>query len=108
MCISKRIKWILKKSHREKFFFLIFLQSIHQVDIKNVVKLASDFFPYFEALYTNSDLYMIILISFDLFLGHDSIVELMEAVDTNVPDPDRNLETPFFLPVEATHSIPGR
>jgi len=41
-------------------------------------------------------------------LGHDSIVELMEAVDTNVPDPDRNLETPFFLPVEGTHSIPGR
>ena len=45
---------------------------------------------------------------FDLFLGHDSIVELMEAVDTHVPDPDRNLDTPFFLPVEATHSIPGR
>merc|ERR1712008_451050 len=41
-------------------------------------------------------------------LGRDSIVELMEAVDTIVPDPDRNLDTPFFLPVEATHSIPGR
>merc|ERR1711971_992121 len=41
-------------------------------------------------------------------LGHDAIVELMEAVDTNVPDPDRNLETPFFLPVEGTYSIPGR
>ena len=53
-------------------------------------------------------LYMIILISFAFFLGHDAIVELMEAVDTNVPDPDRNLETPFFLPVEGTHSIPGR
>ena len=38
MCISKRKKWILKKSHREKcFFFCIFLQSIHQVDIKNIV-----------------------------------------------------------------------
>ena len=53
-------------------------------------------------------MYMIVLISFELFLGHDAIVELMEAVDTNVPDPDRNLETPFFLPVEGTHSIPGR
>ena len=52
--ISKRIMWIISKSHR-KFFFLIFLQSIHQVDMKNVVKWASDFFPYFEALYTNSD-----------------------------------------------------
>ena len=39
-----------------KFFFLIFLQSIHQVDMKNVVKCAVDFFPYFEALYTNSAL----------------------------------------------------
>ena len=33
----------------------IFLQSI-QVDMKNVVKFSSDFFPYFEALYTNSDI----------------------------------------------------
>ena len=46
--------WIISKSHREIFFFLIFLQSIHQVDMKNVVKWAEDFFPYFEALYTNS------------------------------------------------------
>ena len=28
--ISKRIMWIISKSHREKFFFLIFLQSIHR------------------------------------------------------------------------------
>ena len=52
--ISKRIMWIISKSHREKIFFLIFLQSIHQVDMKNVDKCASDFFPYFETLYTNS------------------------------------------------------
>ena len=43
--ISKRIMWIISKSHREKNFFLIFLQSIHQVDMKNVVKWAWDFFP---------------------------------------------------------------
>ena len=30
------------------------MQSIHQVDMKNVVKWASDFFPYFKTLYTNS------------------------------------------------------
>jgi hypothetical protein len=29
---------IISKSHREIYFFLIFLQSIHQVDMKNVVK----------------------------------------------------------------------
>ena len=38
--ISKRIMWIISKSHREKIFFLIFLQSIHQVDMKIVVKWA--------------------------------------------------------------------
>ena len=32
----------------------------------------------------------------------------MEAVDTNVPDPVREFDTPFFLPVEGTYSIPGR
>ena len=32
----------------------------------------------------------------------------MEAVDSNVPEPERSLETPFFLPVEATYSITGR
>ena len=58
--ISKRIMWIISKSHREKKFFLIFLQSIHQVDMKNVVKFSSDFFPYFEALYTNSVQYDVV------------------------------------------------
>merc|ERR1711997_422022 len=41
-------------------------------------------------------------------LGKNSILELMEAVDTNVPDPERSFDTPFFLPVEGTYSIPGR
>ena len=43
------------KSHREKKFFLIFLQSIHQVDMKNVVKCYKDFFGYFNALKTHSE-----------------------------------------------------
>ena len=51
MCILKQIKWILKK-HREIFllFFCIFLQSTHQVDMKNVVECWKDFFAYFNAL----------------------------------------------------------
>ena len=32
----------------------------------------------------------------------------MEAVDTHVPDPDRQLDGPFLMPIEQTHSIPGR
>ena len=49
MCISKRIKWIISKSNSE-IFFCIFLQSLHLVDIKNVVKCWKDFFGYFNAL----------------------------------------------------------
>merc|ERR1712223_629526 len=41
-------------------------------------------------------------------LGRDSIVELMDNVDSYVPDPNRQLGGPFFLPIEHTHSIPGR
>merc|ERR1712156_320884 len=41
-------------------------------------------------------------------LGRDSIVELMDNVDSYVPEPNRQLDGPFFLPIEHTHSIPGR
>ena len=50
--ISKRIMWIISKSHREKFFFFIFLQFIHQVDMKNIVECQKEFFAYFNALET--------------------------------------------------------
>jgi len=36
------------------------------------------------------------------------ILELMEAVDTYVPDPVRELEKPFLMPVEDVFSIKGR
>ena len=52
MCISKRIKWIKKKSHREKKNFCIFFQSPHQVDMKNVVECPREFIAYFNALET--------------------------------------------------------
>jgi hypothetical protein len=54
MCISKRIKWILKKSHRENFFFCIFFQFTHQVGMKNNVECYKEFFGYFNVLETNS------------------------------------------------------
>ena len=54
MCISKRLMWIISKNHRE-IFFCIFLQSPHQVDMKNAVKCWKDFFGYFNALETHSD-----------------------------------------------------
>ena len=47
--------WIISKSHCEKFLwgFWIFLQSPHQVDMKNIVKCYKHFFGYFNALKTH-------------------------------------------------------
>ena len=72
MCISKRIKWILKKSHREKFFFCIFLKSTHQVDMKNVVECQKEFFAYFNALETRGVL-LTLSCGLTLFQGTNSV-----------------------------------
>lgn len=34
--------------------------------------------------------------------------KLLDAVDTHIPVPTRDLEKPFLLPVESVYSIPGR
>ncbi|GCC44237.1 hypothetical protein chiPu_0028111, partial [Chiloscyllium punctatum] len=41
-------------------------------------------------------------------IGRDSILKLLDAVDTYIPLPDRDLEHPFLLPIEQIYSIPGR
>lgn len=33
--------------------------------------------------------------------------KLLDAVDTHIPVPTRDLEKPFLLPVESVYSIPG-
>ncbi|MBT2224239.1 elongation factor Tu [Nonomuraea sp. NEAU-A123] len=38
----------------------------------------------------------------------DSIIELMDAVDENVPEPPRETDKPFLMPVEDVFSITGR
>lgn len=38
----------------------------------------------------------------------DSVLELMEAVDENVPDPIRDKDKPFLMPVEDVFTITGR
>ena len=44
----------------------------------------------------------------DKKIGHDSIVELMNAVDTYIPEPVRPLDQPFLMPIEDVFSISGR
>ncbi len=38
----------------------------------------------------------------------DKIMELMDAVDSYIPDPERDTEKPFLMPVEDVFSITGR
>ena len=41
-------------------------------------------------------------------MGKNSILELMKAVDENIPQPDRPKDKPFLMPVEDVFSISGR
>jgi elongation factor Tu len=40
--------------------------------------------------------------------GHDAILKLMEAVDSYIPQPQRDRDRPFLMPIEDVFSISGR
>ena len=44
----------------------------------------------------------------DKKIGHDSIIELMNAVDNYIPQPERPKDQPFLMPIEDVFSISGR
>jgi elongation factor Tu len=44
----------------------------------------------------------------DETLGKQSILQLMEAVDSYIPTPDRPKDQPFLMPIEDVFSISGR
>ncbi|MBA3677652.1 MAG: elongation factor Tu [Sphingosinicella sp.] len=44
----------------------------------------------------------------DTKIGHDAILELMKAVDSYIPQPERPLDKPFLMPIEDVFSISGR
>jgi elongation factor Tu len=41
-------------------------------------------------------------------LGKEAILELMKAVDENIPQPERPKDKPFLMPIEDVFSISGR
>jgi elongation factor Tu len=41
-------------------------------------------------------------------LGHDAIMELMKAVDSFIPQPERAIDKPFMMAIEDVFSISGR
>jgi elongation factor Tu len=44
----------------------------------------------------------------DKKLGHDAVLELMNAVDEYIPQPERPIDQPFLMPIEDVFSISGR
>ncbi|HEX8191518.1 MAG TPA: elongation factor Tu [Allosphingosinicella sp.] len=44
----------------------------------------------------------------DRKIGHDAVLELMAAVDSYIPQPERPLDKPFLMPIEDVFSISGR
>ena len=44
----------------------------------------------------------------DAAIGKDKIMELMAAVDSYIPQPERPIDRPFLLPIEDVFSISGR
>ncbi len=41
-------------------------------------------------------------------LGYEAITKLMDALDTYIPEPKRDIDKPFLMPVEGVFSISGR
>jgi elongation factor Tu len=41
-------------------------------------------------------------------IGKESIIKLMDAVDSYIPQPDRPVDRPFLMPIEDVFSISGR
>ncbi|XP_050470504.1 elongation factor Tu, mitochondrial-like [Bombus huntii] len=41
-------------------------------------------------------------------IGRDAIMKLLEAVDSYIPNPVRELDKPFVLPIESVYSVTGR
>lgn len=41
-------------------------------------------------------------------LGYGAVIKLMDAVDSYIPQPERNITKPFLMPIESVFSISGR
>lgn len=41
-------------------------------------------------------------------IGRNAIIKLLEAVDSYIPNPVRELDKPFVLPIESVYSVTGR
>jgi len=95
---------------------VVFLNKIDMVDDEELIELVEmeirETLSFYE--YPGDDIEIIrgsalvALQGGDPTLGREAIIKLMDAVESTIPTPIRELEKPFLMPVEDTFSIAGR
>ncbi|MBG9981530.1 elongation factor Tu [Aerococcaceae bacterium DSM 111020] len=94
--------------------FVVYLNKADMVDDEELLELVElevrDLLSEYD--YPGDDVPVIIGSSLKALEGdeayEDKIVELMEAVDEYIPEPERDTDKPFMMPVEDVFSITGR
>ena len=94
--------------------FVVFLNKVDQVDDEELLELVEmevrDLLS--EYNYPGDDLPVVAGSALLALQGDEAqeakIMELMEAVDTYIPEPERDNDKPFMMPIEDVFSITGR
>ena len=95
-------------------FIVVFLNKVDQVDDEELLDLVElevrDLLTEYE--FPGDDVPVIHVSALKALEGDadagDKIMELMEAVDSYIPEPERDLDKPFLMPIEDVFSITGR
>src|SRR5699024_1755932 len=95
-------------------YFVVFLNKVDMVDDEELLELVEmevrDLLTEYE--YPGDDIPVIAGSALKALEGVEEyeakILELMEAVDTYIPEPERDTDKPFMMPVEDVFSITGR
>ena len=95
-------------------YFVVFLNKSDQVDDEELIELVEmevrDLLSEYD--YPGDEIPIIVGSALKALEGDEEqeqkILELMEAVDSYIPEPDRDTDKPFMMPVEDVFSITGR
>ena len=95
-------------------YFVVFLNKSDQVDDEELIELVEmevrDLLSEYD--YPGDEIPVIVGSALKALEGDEEqeqkILELMEAVDSYIPEPDRDTDKPFMMPVEDVFSITGR
>ena len=95
-------------------YFVVFLNKVDMVDDEELLELVEmevrDLLSEYD--YPGDDIPVIAGSALKALEGEEEyeakILELMEAVDTYIPEPERDTDKPFMMPVEDVFSITGR